>query len=318
MALLEGGGYATYVRAPLSQVIPLALLFGSHGPTRESSKERPGGRDERQTAREQEGGEEREVVLAAAALPEAYLTAFQCLLFSHPDGGIRHGQRVLIHAGGSGVGTAAIRLCRAVGALPYVTCSPGKVALCKQVGAEEVFPQIRGETPLSGGGGGSEGKGGGETPWPQVDCILDPVFGTRYFKAGMAALNSDGMYIVLSFLGGHRLENISCLPLIQKRARVLFSTLRSQSVEYKQRMVSEFVSFAANRFRLFQNLIFNENTVPDEHSLYPIIDSVIPLSAKECDRPKNMSADEYATQQLKKAHERLELNRNFGTVILKW
>lgn len=71
----------------------------------------------------------------AAAIPEVWLTAFQLL---HTHAGVKRGDTVLVHAGASGVGTAAVQLCKLFGADAFVTAgSAEKIDFCKSLGAME-------------------------------------------------------------------------------------------------------------------------------------------------------------------------------------
>ena len=69
----------------------------------------------------------------AAAIPEAWITAWDALV---AQGGLAAGGVALVHAGGSGVGTAAIQIARTIGARVVVTCSAGKVERCRELGAD--------------------------------------------------------------------------------------------------------------------------------------------------------------------------------------
>ena len=71
----------------------------------------------------------------AAAIPEVWITAYDALVL---QGGLTSGRVALVHAGASGVGTAAIQLCRSIGARVIVTASTGKVEACAQLGADLV------------------------------------------------------------------------------------------------------------------------------------------------------------------------------------
>jgi NADPH2:quinone reductase len=72
----------------------------------------------------------------AAAIPEVFLTAWDALVV---QGGLTSGRWALVHAGASGVGTAAIQLAKAIGARIAVTCSAGKAQACRDLGADLVL-----------------------------------------------------------------------------------------------------------------------------------------------------------------------------------
>src|SRR4051795_13366222 len=75
-------------------------------------------------------------VADAAAIPEVFLTAWDALVV---QGGLTSGRWALVHAGASGVGTAGIQVAKAIGARVAVTCSAGKAALCRELGADLVL-----------------------------------------------------------------------------------------------------------------------------------------------------------------------------------
>ena len=183
----------------------------------------------------------------AAAVPEVFLTAFQAL---DGLGGLKPKQHVLVHAGASGVGTAAIQLAKQAGAHVYVTASAPKHQRCLELGAdltinykEEDFAH-RIQEVTSGYG---------------VDIILDFI-GASYFKQNISVLALDGRLIILSMLGGRMVEDVDLASLFRKRAQVIATTLRSRSLAYKIALTQ---AFSKRWLLLFE----------DEH-LLPVIDSV--------------------------------------------
>ena len=171
----------------------------------------------------------------AAAIPEVFLTAYQSL---HWLGGVQSGHRVLIHAGGSGVGTAAIQLAREAGAHPYVTASAPKHGVCRELGAEaaidyesEDFAQRIDEI--------TNGEG--------VHIIIDFI-GAPYFHQNVASLAMDGRVIQLATLGGSTVEEVSLRELMAKRVQLLTSTLRNRSLDYKIQLTQEVASDVLPKF----------------------------------------------------------------------
>jgi len=165
----------------------------------------------------------------ATAIPEVFLTAYQAL---HWLGGVQSGHHVLVHAGASGVGTAAVQLARRAGAHPYVTASPPKHDVCRDLGAEatidyetEDFAE-RIEAVTDGHG---------------ADIIIDFI-GAPYFHKNVDALATDGRIIQLATLGGSTVEQVSLRQLMAKRAQLLASTLRSRRLDYKIDLTQEFAS----------------------------------------------------------------------------
>lgn len=189
--------------------------------------------------------------LEAAAIPEVFLTAFQAL---HWYGEISSAKRVLIHAGGSGVGTAAIQLAREADATVFVTASEAKHDVCLELGAkaaidyrtEDFAARIE---ELTGGEG--------------VDVIVD-VIGAPYFTQNAASLAIDGRWVLLATLGGSRVERVDLRDLFRKRASFFTSTLRSRNLEYKIRLTRDFMGQIMPLF--------------DDGTVKPIIDRVFDLS----------------------------------------
>lgn len=166
----------------------------------------------------------------AAALPEAFLTAFQAL---HWVGELKAGETVLLHAGASGVGTAAIQLAGLMGAEVLVTASSGKHELCLEMGAKHAIDYRKGPfleelKELTNGRG--------------VNLIVDPV-GGDYFNQNIQALQRDGRLVLLAVMaGGKATANIG--PIVFKRLQVLGTTLRSRSREYQTKLTKDFMDFA--------------------------------------------------------------------------
>lgn len=192
-ALLSGGGYAERVTVPAGQVL--------HAPSNLD-------------------------FVASAALPEVLATAYLNL---YMEANLQPGESVLIHAGGSGVGTAAVQLCKSFLNPCYVTAgSEAKVEKCKSLGANDGC--VRHETDFAENvAEWTAGKG--------VDVILDPV-GGEYFNSNLSSLRTDGRLVVIGLMGGASAE----LPLgrlMVKRQRVIGSTLRARSIEAKARVMDE-------------------------------------------------------------------------------
>ncbi len=186
-ALLAGGGYAEMVVVPEGQVMPI-----------------PAGLTDVQ----------------AAALPEAYATAFLNL---YGEGALKADGRALIHAGGSGVGTAAVQLCRAMGNACWVTAgSLDKLARCMELGADGGTNRHTGSF-VADVRAWTHGQG--------VETILCPV-GASYLADNQRILATDGRLVLIGLLGG-RLAELDLGRMLVKRQRVIGSTLRSRPVEAK-------------------------------------------------------------------------------------
>jgi len=213
-ALLAGGGYAEYacVHKDLLMAIPPGLSMEE-----------------------------------ATAVPEVFLTAYQAL---HWLGGLRPEHRVLIHAGASGVGTAAIQLTRLAGAVPYVTASAPKHDVCLDLGAEAAI-DYESESFADRIEALTDGAG--------VHIILDFI-GAPYFHDNVASLAVDGRIVQLATLGGATVESVSLRDLMAKRVQLLATTLRSRSLAYKVELTQEFAADVLPRFV--------------DGDLQPVIDSV--------------------------------------------
>lgn len=213
-ALLAGGGYAEYVLVHKDMLIPI-----------------PPGLSMRE----------------AAAIPEVFLTAYQAL---HWLGGLIPEHRVLIHAGASGVGTAAIQLVQEAQATAYVTASAPKHDTCRELGAE-VAIDYESEDFASRIEDVTDGHG--------VDIIIDFI-GQPYFHGNISSLAMDGRVIQLATLGGSVVEEVDLRALMAKRAQILASTLRNRSLHYKVQLTQEFASEVLPEFV--------------DGQLEPVIDSV--------------------------------------------
>ncbi|MPR34637.1 NAD(P)H-quinone oxidoreductase [Salmonirosea aquatica] len=166
----------------------------------------------------------------AAAVPEVFLTAFQAM---HWVGQLKAGETVLLHAGASGVGTAAIQLAQLMGAEVIVTASSGKHELCLELGAKHAIDYRKGPF-LEELKELTHGKG--------VNLIVDPI-GGDYFDQNIQALQRDGRLVMLAVMaGGKTSANIG--PIVFKRLQILGTTLRSRSREYQIELTRGFMDFA--------------------------------------------------------------------------
>ncbi|MFS0780683.1 NAD(P)H-quinone oxidoreductase [Bacillus sp. 1P06AnD] len=199
----------------------------------------------------------------AAAVPEVFLTAYQTL---HWIGALKQNEWVLIHAGASGVGTAAIQLAKLADAQVIVTAgSDEKLAFCRELGAdytinyktqnfdEEVADITRGEG---------------------VQLILDFI-GASYWKQNISSLSLDGRMVLIGFLGGSLIEQVDLMPLFSKRVEINATLLGTRSNDYKARLTQE---FADKYLPLLEN-----------GTIKPIIDKVFPFE-KIAEAHKHMEA----------------------------
>nr|WP_110549288.1 NAD(P)H-quinone oxidoreductase [Limimaricola hongkongensis] len=189
-ALTPGGGYAGAVATPAAHCLPVPRGMG---------------------------------LKEAACLPETFFTVWSNLFMR---GGLKGGERFLVHGGSSGIGTTAIQLARHFGARVFATAgSAEKCAACEGLGAarainyrDEDFVEV-----LRAEGG--------------ADVILDMV-GGDYVARNLKALADDGRLVQIAFLQGPKME-LNLAPLMMRRLTLTGSTLRPQSVAAKAAIAAE-------------------------------------------------------------------------------
>jgi putative PIG3 family NAD(P)H quinone oxidoreductase len=218
MALLAGGGYASRVALHERMVMPVpaSVTFEQ-----------------------------------AAAIPEAFLTAYDALFVQC---GLAMGESVLVHAAGSGVGTAAIQLAHAASCRVFGTAgSAEKLDAARALGLdvginyhEEDFAEVIAR----------------ETGGRGVDVVID-VIGAPYWAQNLAALATQGRLIVVGTMGGAALE-VNLGALMGKRATVRGTLLRARPLEQKAQLTQE---FSARVLPLFA-----------AGAVRPIVDRVYPLA----------------------------------------
>jgi putative PIG3 family NAD(P)H quinone oxidoreductase len=164
----------------------------------------------------------------SAAIPEAFLTAWQAL---HWHAQIKKGQQVLLHAAASGVGTAAIQLIKKAGAEVTAVTSAEKHALCKKLGASVCIDYKK--ESFSRRVADIIGKDG-------VDIIIDFI-GASHWEQNLACLGTDGVLVLLGFLGGAEPQTIPLQMMLQKRWTIKGSTLRNRDLTYKSRLIEDLV-----------------------------------------------------------------------------
>ena len=190
-ALLSGGGMAEYVVVDARHVLPV-----------------PKGMSLQQ----------------AAAIPEVYATAWLNLF---ELARLQPGEKVLLHAGASGVGSAAIQLCKALNNPVWVSVgSAERLACCESLGAQG--GAIRGEDISSLDG---------LKDWGPFDVILDPV-GARYTDLNARLIALDGRWVNIGLMGGHRAE-IDLARLLSKRVQLIGSVLRTRSDDFKAQLIAQ-------------------------------------------------------------------------------
>ncbi|MFD9626623.1 NAD(P)H-quinone oxidoreductase [Peribacillus muralis] len=241
MGLVNGGGYAEYAVMPADRAmtIPDNLTFEE-----------------------------------AAAIPEVFLTAYQTLFWL---GELTDEDTVLIHAGGSGVGTAAIQLAKKLTNAKIITTAGSKEKLdfCRSLGAdicinykEQSFEEevLKATNNLG------------------ADVILDFI-GASYWEKNLKSIKTDGRWVLIGILGGTVVEHVNLMELLLKRVHLKGTLLTPRSDAYKKELTEEFVSKVMPLFL--------------ENEVRAIVDRVFPFA------------------DIQKAHEHMEANKNVGKIILK-
>jgi putative PIG3 family NAD(P)H quinone oxidoreductase len=162
----------------------------------------------------------------AAGIAECFLTAFQALFIEND---LQPNQHVLIHAGASGVGLAAIQLAKRHGCAVAVTASSqAKLNLCTQLGADLVINYKEQDFAVEIA-----------KHWKGCDLIIDFVAGD-YLNRNLKLLNIDGSVLYLAMLAGRYADKLDMAMMLGKRATVKGSTLRSRHDQYKTHLIKEF------------------------------------------------------------------------------
>jgi putative PIG3 family NAD(P)H quinone oxidoreductase len=218
MALLAGGGYAEEVVVDAGSALPVPRALSD---------------------------------TEAAALPEVYLTVF---LNVFQLGALPAGGSLLVHGGGSGIGTAAIQLGKLAGARVIVTAgSDEKCARCRALGADVAVnyrtAKFRDAVREATGGAG-------------VDVVLDSI-GAPYLTDNLASLAIGGRLVLIGLMGGAQAE-LNLGALLVRRLSVIGSTLRTRSTAEKAALVAGF------RARFGGEL--------EAGSIRPVVDRVLPFS----------------------------------------
>ena len=208
----------------------------------------------------------------AAALPETFFTVW-ANVFQMAD--LVEGESFLVHGGTSGIGTTAIQLASAFGAQVFATAgSAEKCKACETLGArrainyrEEDFSAVlKAET---------EGRG--------VDVILDMV-GAPYFARNLDSLARDGRLAMIAFSGGATLSDVSLVPIMTKRLRVMGSALRPRTAVEKE--------------AIRDDLLEDVWPLLEEGTVSPVIHAVLPFA------------------NVAEAHRLMEDGQHIGKIIL--
>jgi len=211
--------------------------------------------------------------VTAAAIPEVFITAYDALI---SQARLQLGDKVLIHAVGSGVGLAAVQIARAFGAVPYGTSrTPDKIDRAKQYGLEagcvvdERLSQLEAFANSSADGSG-------------FNVVLDLV-GGPYVAASLSVLTPKGRVMLIATMAGNDVT-LPLHQLLSRRAHLIGTILRARPVEEIAEVVRA----------------FSQHVVPlfATGKLRPVIDKAFIIS------------------NIQEAHRYQESNQSFGKVIL--
>jgi putative PIG3 family NAD(P)H quinone oxidoreductase len=161
----------------------------------------------------------------AGAIPEVYLTAWDALVV---QGGLTSGRWALVHAGASGVGTAAIQLAQAIGARIAVTCSAGKADACRELGADLVLERSPSDWVAALKEAVPEG----------VDVVLDVVGGDEANR-NLVAVRPQGTIMQVGLMGGGQAP-VNLGLLLVKRLHWIGTALRTRPLEQKVALSQRF------------------------------------------------------------------------------
>ncbi|KAI0762024.1 quinone oxidoreductase [Trametes elegans] len=245
LGLASGGAYAEYILAPHRNVIkkPSHLSW-----------------------------------IEAASIPEVFLTAFQALVVLAE---VKEGDNVLVHAGASGVGLAAIQLARLYGAktvtatastkekLDMLLSLPSGATHAVNYKTQDFAQEVKKIT---------NGKG--------VDVIIDFV-GQSHWHKNIDSLAYDGRMTILAALSGAKVENFNITPILYKRLRIQGSTLRARSEDYQAELIARFKREA------FDHITGSSG----EGRIRTYIHKVYPWT------------------EIREAHREMEANKNSGKII---
>jgi NADPH2:quinone reductase len=187
----------------------------------------------------------------AAAVPEAFITAWDALV---TQGGLAAGERVLIHAVGSGVGTAAVQITRAIGARSIGTArTAAKLERARPLGLDEAL------VPEDGRFAAAVQRLTGDTG---VDVVLE-LLGGPYLAEDLACLAVRGRIVLVGLLAGARTE-LDLRVLLHRRVRLTGTVLRARPLEEK---IAASQAFARHLCPLLAR-----------GTLVPVVDRVLPLA----------------------------------------
>ena len=212
----------------------------------------------------------------AGAIPEAFLTGWDALV---TRGRLVAGERVLLHAVGSGLGTAMLQLARRLGATVLGTSrTPAKLAHARSHGLDI----------------GIDTSGGTfrDAVVEPVNLVID-VLGGPAFADNLAILAHRGRLVMLGFLQGPQVDT-SLDPILRKRLSIIGSVMRTRLLPERIALVREFEA------EVLPMLTEGRKDGPTDGVLRPIIGATFPF------------------EKIVEAHQAMESNEPFGKIVLTW
>ncbi|RDB19047.1 Quinone oxidoreductase PIG3 [Hypsizygus marmoreus] len=216
----------------------------------------------------------------AASVPENFLTAFQALFLCAE---FKKGDDVLVHAGASGVGVAAIQLARVYGArtvtatastqekLDWLLNLPNGATHSANYKTEDFSTVVKQATNNKG-----------------VDVVIDFV-GQSHWKRNIDSLAMDGRMTILALLSGSNIASVDLKPLLYKRLRIQGSTLRSRSLSYQADLIARF------RREILDNITGENGSGPVRVFIHKV----------------------YPWTEIQDAHREMEANANSGKIVVE-
>ncbi|KAF9046377.1 hypothetical protein BJ165DRAFT_1584572 [Panaeolus papilionaceus] len=216
----------------------------------------------------------------AASIPEVFLTAFQALVVI---GQVKKNENVLVHAGASGVGVAAIQIARAYGADKVIGTTSTQAKIDWLLGLPsgptdainyrtQDFASVSKEITANKG----------------VDVVIDFV-GRTHFNKNIDAMAFDGRMTMLSLLSGNTVEEVNLVPILYKRLHIEGSTLRARSLEYQANLISRF------KKDVFDKITGQDGAGPIRTYIHKV----------------------YSWDSIQLAHKEIEANNNSGKIVVE-
>lgn len=197
----------------------------------------------------------------AAGLPESLFTVFSNLI---ERGRMQPRETLLVHGGSGGIGSIAIQMAKSYGCRVFTTASTNKCGFCYELGADVVIDYLQ-DDYVRVCKDATDGRG--------VDLILDMV-GGDYVQRNIQSAANNGRIINIAYMSGSRVD-IDLMRLMLKRLTLTGSTLRSESVQYKQKLRDGIE-------RVFWNHVVSGKICPRIFQVYNMVEIEAVQNAHSC------------------------------------